>query len=144
MKNIYLIIFSLVCFCTHAQLEETDGEQRWQIIGSKKDGTVFLKLEGRNLYKFSFLNYQFSSDKKIKSIFLNSSNIDVNNLYRFFLKSFDLIEPMRSSFKIDKYEFQVIKRKDDIKISIKSVDLNKIIGWVPFTIGDINSLFAKY
>ena len=144
MKNIYLMILSLICFYTHAQLEETGGEQRWEVIGSKKDGTVFLKLEGRNLYKFSFINYQFSSDKMIQSIFLNSSDIDVQNLYRFLLKSFDLIEPRKSLFKIDKYEFQVTKNEDDIKISIKSVDLNKIIGWVPFTRGDINSLFGKY
>ena len=39
---------------SHSQFEESEGEQRWEVIGSKEDGTVFLKLQGSNLYKFSF------------------------------------------------------------------------------------------
>ena len=47
MKNIYLIILSLICFYSHSQIENTEVEQRWQVLGSKNDGTVLLKLEGR-------------------------------------------------------------------------------------------------
>ena len=56
MKNIYLIILSFICFYSHSQFEVSEGEQRWEVIGSKEDGTVFLKLQGNNLYKFSFKN----------------------------------------------------------------------------------------
>ncbi len=144
MKNIYLIILSLISFYSHSQIENTELEQRWEVIGSKNDGTVLLKLKGGNLYKFSFFNYQFSNKKTIQSIYLNSSSMNVANLYSFLLNSFDLTESKETLFKIDKYEFQVLKTEDDIMVSIKSIDLNKTIGRVSFTRRDVNYLFGKY
>ena len=144
MKNIYLIILSLISFYSHSQIENTELEQRWEVIGSKNDGTVLLKLKGGNLYKFSFFNYQFSNKKTIQSIYLNSSSMNVANLYSFLLNSFDLTESKETFFKIDKYEFQVLKTEDDIMVSIKSIDLNKTIGRVSFTRRDVNYLFGKY
>ena len=144
MKNIYLIILSLISFYSHSQIENTELEQRWEVIGSKNDGTVLLKLKGGNLYKFSFFNYQFSNNKTIQSIYLNSSSVNVANLYSFLLNSFDLTESKETLFKIDKYEFQVLKTEDDIMVSIKSIDLNKTIGRVSFTRRDVNYLFGKY
>ena len=96
------------------------------------------------LYKFSFFNYQSSNNKTIQSIYLNSSSINVDNLYSFLLNSFDLIESRGSSFKIDKYVFQVLKTEDDIRVSIKSINLNETIGRVSLTRGDVNYLFGKY
>lgn len=144
MKNIYLIILSLISFYSHSQIENTEVEQRWEVIGSKNDGTVLLKLKGRNLYKFSFFSYQSSNNKTIQSIYLNSSSINVDNLYSFLLNSFDLIESRGSSFRIDKYVFQVLKTEDDIRVSIKSINLNETIGRVSLTRGDVNYLFGKY
>ena len=144
MKNIYLIILSFICFYSHSQFEATEGNQRWEVLGSKNDGTVFLKLQGSNFYKFSFKNYQFSDNKTINSIDLNLSDLDVTNLYNFLLNSFDLTESRQSSFIIDKYEFQVLKNGDFIRVSIKSVNLNEIIGWIPLSIQDLNNLFGKY
>ena len=144
MKNIYLIILSLISFYSHSQVENTEVEERWEVIGSKNDGTVLLKLKGRNLYKFSFFNYQFSNNKTIQSIYLNSSSMNVANLYSFLLNSFDLTESKETLFKIDKYEFQVLKTEDDIMVGIKSIDLNKTIGRVSFTRRDVNYLFGKY
>tara|TARA_X000000368_G_scaffold402033_1_gene375524 strand:- start:4788 stop:5234 length:447 start_codon:yes stop_codon:yes gene_type:complete len=143
MKNIYLIILSFICFYSHSQFEATEGNQRWEVLGSKKDGTVFLKLQGSNFYKFSFKNYQFSDNKTINSIDLNSSDIDIRNLYSFLMNSFNLSESSQSSFKIDKYEFQVLKNGDFIRLIIKSVNLNETIGWMPLSIQDLNNLFGK-
>ena len=139
-----MIILSLISFYSHSQIENTELEQRWEVIGSKNDGTVLLKLKGGNLYKFSFFNYQFSNKKTIQSIYLNSSSMNVANLYSFLLNSFDLTESKETLFKIDKYEFQVLKTEDDIMVSIKSIDLNKTIGRVSFTRRDVNYLFGKY
>ena len=144
MKNIYLIILSFICFYSHSQFESTEGKQRWEVLGSKNDGTVFLKLQGSNFYKFSFKNYQFSDNETIKSINLNSSDLEVTNLYNFLLKCFDLTESRQSSFKLDKYEFQVSKNGHFIRVSIKSVILNETIGWMPLSIKDLNNLFGKY
>ena len=144
MKNIYLIILSFICFYSHSQFEATEGSQRWEVLGSKKDGTVFLKLQGSNFYKFSFKNYQFSDNKTINSIDLNSSDLDVINLYNFLLNSFDLIESRQSSFKIDKYEFQVLKNGDFIRVSVNSVISDDTIGWMSLSIRDLNNLFGKY
>ena len=144
MKNIYLIILSFICFYSHSQFESTEDKQRWEVIGSKKDGSVFLNLRGSNFYKFSFKNHQFSDNKTIKSIELNLLDVDIDNLYNFFLNSFDLTESRQSSFKIDKYEFQVLKNGDFIRVSIKLVNSNETIGWMPLSIRDLNDLFGKY
>ncbi len=144
MKNIYLIILSFICFYSHSQFESTEGKQRWEVLGSKKDGSVFLKLLGSNFYKFSFKNHQFYDNNTIKSIELNLFDVDIDNLYNFFLNSFDLTESRQSSFKIDKYEFQVLKNGDFIRVSIKLVNSNKTIGWMPLSIRDLNDLFGKY
>ena len=108
------------------------------------DDSVFLKLEGSNLFKLSFKNYQFSDKNSIKSIELNSTDIEVTNLYNFLLNSFDLTESRQSSFKIDKYEFQVLNNGDFIRVSIKSVNSDDTIGWMGFSIRDLNNLFGKY
>ena len=144
MKNIYLIILSFICFYSHSQFESTEDKQRWEVLGSKKDGSVFLKLRGSNFYKFSFKNHQFSDNKTIKSIELNLLDVDIDNLYNFLLNSFDLTESRQSSFKIDKYEFQVLKNGDFIRVSIKLVNSNETIGWMPLSIRDLNDLFGKY
>ena len=144
MKNIYLIILCLICFYSHSQFEASEGKQRWKVVGSKKDGTVFLKLEESNLYKFSFKNYQFSENKIIQSIYLNSSDLNVTNLYSFLVKSFNLPEFENSSFKIDKFEFKASKYDEFIKVSILSNKSNKPIGWIPFSKEDVNNLFGKY
>ena len=144
MKNIYLIILSFICFYSHSQFESTEDMQRWKVLGSKKDGSVFLKLRGSNFYKFSFKNHQFSDNKTIKSIELNLFDVDIANLYNFLLNSFDLTESRQSSFKIDKYEFQVLKNGDFIRVTIKLVNSNETIGWMPLSIRDLNNLFGKY
>ena len=144
MKNIYLIILSFICLYSHSQFESTEGKQRWEVLGSKKDGSVFLKLRGSNFYKFSFKNHQFSDNKTIKSIELNLFDVDIDNLYNFLLNSFDLTESRQSSFKIDKYEFQVLKNGDFIRVSVKLVNSNETIGWMPLSIRDLNDLFGKY
>ena len=144
MKNIYLIILSFICFYSHSQFESTEDKQRWEVLGSKKDGSVFLKLQGSNFYKFSFKNHQFSDNKTIKSIELNLFDVDIDNLYNFLLNSFDLTESRQSSIKIDKYEFQVLKNGDFIRVTIKLVNSNETIGWMPLSIRDLNNLFGKY
>ena len=144
MKNIYLIILSFICFYSHSQFEESEGEQRWEVIGSKEDGTVFLKLQGSNLYKFSFKNYHYSNNKTIQSIYFNSTNTDITNLNNFLLNSFDLTESVSRSLKIDKYEFQVSKSDDYLKVNIISNKSKETIGWMPLTRKDINNLFGKY
>ena len=144
MKNIYLIILSFICFYSHSQFESTEGKQRWEVLGSKKDGSVFLKLQGSNFYKFSFKNHQFSDNKIIKTIELNLLDVDIDNLYNFFLNSFDLTESRQSSLKIDKYEFQVLKNGDFVRLIIKLVNSNETIGWMPLSIRDLNNLFGKY
>ena len=129
---------------SHSQFDETEGVQRWIVLGSMNDDSVFLKLEGTNLFKLSFKNYQFSDNNTIKSIELNSTDIEVTNLYNFLLNSFDLTESRQSSFKIDKYEFQVLNNGDFIRVSIKSVNSDDTIGWMPLSIRDLNNLFGKY
>ena len=70
--------------------------------------------------------------------------MNVANLYSFLLNSFDLTESRKSSFKIDKYEFQVLKNGDFIRVSIKLANSNENIGWMPLSIRDLNNLFGKY
>jgi len=144
MKNIYFSILSFICFYSHSQFEETEAKQRWMVIGSMTNNSVLLKLEGTNLFKLSFKNYQFSDTKTIKTIELNSTDKDVTNLYNFLLNSFDLTEFKQSSFKIDKYEFQVLKNGDFIRVSVKSVNSDDNIGWMPLSIRGLNNLFGKY
>ena len=144
MKNIYLTILSLICFYSHSQIEEAEGNEKWEIIGSKKDGSLILKLEGSDFYKFSFRNYQFSDKQIIESIYLNSSNLDVFNLYSFLFNSFDLIESTQSSFKIDKYEFKVFKKNNLLSIDVFTTNSNKKIHFLIFSIKDLNNLFGKY
>ena len=144
MKNIYLIILSFICFYSHSQFEESEGEQRWEVIGSKEDGTVFLKLQGSNLYKFSFKNYHNSNNKIIQSIYFNSTYTEITNLNNFLLNSFDLTESVSRSLKIDKYEFQVSKSDDYLKVNIIDNKSKETIGWMPLTRKDINNLFGKY
>ena len=144
MKNIYFSILSFICFYSHSQFEETEAKQRWMVLGSMTDNSVLLKLEGTNLFKLSFKNYQFSDTKTIKTIELNSTDKDVTNLYNFLLNSFDLTESVSSSLKIDKYEFQVSKSDDYLKVNIISNKSKETIGWMPLTRKDINKLFGKY
>ena len=144
MKNIYFSILSFICFYSHSQFEETEAKQRWMVLGSMNDDSVFLKLEGTNLFKLSFKNYQFSDNSTIKSIELNSTDIEVTNLYNFLLNSFDLAESRQSSFEIDKYEFQVLNNEDFIRVSINSVNLDDTIGWMRLSIKDLNNLFGVY
>ena len=102
MKNILFIYFFIVPFFSFSQIQETENQNRWEVIGSNKNGSVLLKLEGNNLYNFSFRNYLFSDKQTIQSLNLNSSDSDISNLYRFLFNSFDLNESSQSSFKIDK------------------------------------------
>ena len=124
--------------------DETEGVQRWVVLGSMNDDSVFLKLEGTNLFKLSFKNYQFSDNSTIKNIELNSTDIEVANLYNFLLNSFDLTEFRQSSFKIDKYEFQVLNNRDFIRVSINSVITDDTFGRMILSIRDLNNLFGKY
>ena len=55
-----------------------------------------------------------TDNKTIKSIELNLFDLDIANLYNFFLNSFDLTESSKSSFKVDKYEFQVLKSETNV------------------------------
>ena len=144
MKNIYLTILSLICFYSHSQFEEAEGDEKWEIIGSKKDGSVILKLEGSDFYKFSFRNYQFYDKQIIESIYLNSSDLDISNLYSFLFNSFDLIELTQSSYKIDKYEFKVLKKNNLLNIAIFTTNSNKTIDFLILSINDLNNLFGKY
>ena len=144
MKNIFFSILILTCLFSHSQFDETEGVQRWVVLGSMNDDSVFLKLEASNLFKLSFKNYQFSDNSSIKSIELNSTDIEVTNLYNFLLNSFDLNESRQSSFEIDKYEFQVLNNGDFIRVSIKSVNSDDTIGWMGISIRDLNNLFGKY
>ena len=142
MKNIYLTILSLICFYSHSQIEEAEGNEKWEIIGSKKDGSLILKLEGSDFYKFSFRNYQFSDKQIIESIYLNSSNLDISNLYSFLFNSFDLNESTQSSFKIDKYEFKVFKKNNHLNIDIFRTNSDKTIDFLILSIKDLNNLFG--
>ena len=144
MKNIYFSILALTCLYSHSQFDETEDVQRWVVLGSMNDDSVFLKLEGTNLFKLSFKNYQFSDNSTIKNIELNSTDIEVTNLYNFLLNSFDLTEFRQSSFEIDKYEFQVLNNGDFIRVSINSVNLDDTIGWMRLSIKDLNNLFGVY
>ena len=144
MKNIYFSILIFTCFYSHSQFDETEGVQRWVVLGSMNDDSVFLKLEGTNFFKLSFKNHQFSDNSTIKNIELNSTDIEVTNLYNFLLNSFDLTEFRQSSFKIDKYEFQVLNNGDFIRVSINSVNLDDTIGWMRLSIKDLNNLFGVY
>ena len=144
MKNIYFSILIFTCFYSHSQFDETESLQRWEVLGSMNDDSVFLKLEGSNLFKLSFKNYQFSDTKTIKTIELNSTDKDVTNLYNFLLNSFNLTESKQSSFKIDKYEFQVLKNGDFIRVSVNSLISDDTIGWMSLSIRDLNNLFGKY
>ena len=144
MKNIFFSILIFTCLFSHSQFDETEDVQRWVVLGSMNDDSVFLKLEGSNLFKLSFKNYQFSNNNTIKSIELNSTDIEVTNLYNFLLNSFDLTESRQSSFEIDKYEFQVLNNEDFIRVSIKSVNSDDNIGWMGLSIRDLNNLFGKY
>ena len=144
MKNICFSILVFTCFYSHSQFDETENIQRWVVLGSMNDDSVFLKLEGTNLFKLSFKNYQFSDNSTIKNIELNSTDKDVANLYNFLLNSFDLTESRQSSFKIDKYEFQVLNNGDFIRVSINSVISNDTIGRMQLSIRDLNNLFGKY
>ena len=67
MKNIYLIILSLISFYSHLNLKNTEVEQRWEVIGSKNDGTVLLKLKGEIYINFPFLIINFQTIKKFKA-----------------------------------------------------------------------------
>ena len=144
MKNIYFSILIFTCFFSHSQSDETEGVQRWVVLGSMNDDSVFLKLEGSNLFKLSFRNYQFSDNNTIKNIELNSTDIEVSKLYNFLLNSFDLTKSRQSSFEIDKYEFQVLNNGDFVRVSIKSVNSDDTIGWMGLSIRDLNNLFGKY
>ena len=144
MKNIYLTILSLICFYSHSQFEEAEGSEKWEIIGSKKDGSVILKLEGSDFYKFSFRNYQFFDKQIIESIYLNSSDLEISSLYSFLFNSFDLIESKQSSFKIDKYEFKVFRKNNRLNINIFTTNSNKTIDFHILSIKDLNNLFGKY
>lgn len=144
MKNIFFSILIFTCLFSHSQFDETEDVQRWVVLGSMNDDSVFLKLEASNLFKLSFKNYQFSDNSSIKSIELNSTDIEVTNLYNFLLNSFDLNESRQSSFEIDKYEFQVLKNGDFIRVSVKSVNSDDNIGWMPLSIRGLNNLFGKY
>ena len=144
MKNIYLIIISFICFYSHSQFEEAEGSEKWEIIGSKKDGSVILKLEGSDFYKFSLRNYQFHDKQVIESIYLTSSDLDISNLYSFLFNSFDLIESKQSSFKIDKYEFKVFKKNNLLSIDVFTTNSNKKIHFLILSIKDLNNLFGKY
>ena len=144
MKNIFFSILIFTCLFSHSQFDETEDVQRWVVLGSMNDDSVFLKLEGTNLFKLSFKNYQFSDNSTIKSIELNSTDKEVTNLYNFLLNSFDLAESRQSSFEIDKYEFQVLNNEDFIRVSIKSVNSDDTIGWMGLSIRDLNNLFGKY
>ena len=144
MKNIYFSILVFTCFYSHSQFDETEDVQRWLVLGTMNDDSVFLKLEGTNLFKLSFKNYQFSDNSTIKNIELNSTDIEVTNLYNFLLNSFDLTEFRQSSFEIDKYEFQVLNNGDFIRVSINSVNLDDTIGWMRLSIKDLNNLFGVY
>ena len=144
MKNIFFSILIFTCFFSHSQFDEAEGVQRWVVLGSMNDDSVFLKLEASNLFKLSFKNYQFSDNSSIKSIELNSTDKEVTNLYNFLLNSFDLTESRQSSFEIDKYEFQVLNNGDFVRVSIKSVNSDDTIGWMGFSIRDLNNLFGKY
>ena len=144
MKNIYLTILSLICFYSHSQFEEAEVNEKWEIIGSKNDGSVILKLEGSDFYKFSFRNYKFYDKQIIESIYLNSSDLDILNLYSFLFNSFDLIESTQSSFKIDKYEFKVFRKNNLLNINIFTTNSNKTIDFHILSIKDLNNLFGKY
>ena len=144
MKNIYLTLLSLICFYTHSQIEEAEGNEKWEIIGSKKDGSIILKLDGIDFYKFSFRNYHFYDKQIIESIYLNSSDLDISNLYSFLFNSFDLIESTQSSYKIDKYEFKVFKKNNLLNIDILTTNSNKKIHFLILSIKDLNNLFGKY
>ena len=144
MKNIFFSILIFTCLFSHSQFDETECVQRWLVLGSMNDDSVFLKLDGTNLFKLSFKNYQFSDNSTIKNIELNSTDIEVTNLYNFLLNSFDLTEFRQSSFEIDKYEFQVLNNGDFIRVSIKLANSNENIGWMPLSIRDLNNLFGKY
>jgi len=144
MKNIYLTMLSLICFYSHSQFEEVEGNEKWEIIGSKKDGSVILKLEGSDFYKFSLRNYKFYDKQIIESIYLNSSDLDISNLYSFLFNSFDLIESTQSSFKIDKYEFKVFRKNNHLNINIFTTNSNKTIDFHILSIKDLNNLFGIY
>ena len=137
-------MLSLICFYSHSQFEEVEGNEKWEIIGSKKDGSVILKLEGSDFYKFSLRNYKFYDKQIIESIYLNSSDLDISNLYSFLFNSFDLIESTQSSFKIDKYEFKVFRKNNRLNINIFATNSNKTIDFHIFSIKDLNNLFGKY
>ena len=144
MKNIYLTILILTCFYSQSQFEESEERDRWKIVGSSKDGSVILKSVGNNFYKFSFRNYQFYDKQVIESIYLNSSDLDISNLYSFLFNSFNLIESTQSSFKIHKYEFQVIKKNNRLNIHIYSLDPNETVGLLILSIKDLKNLFGTY
>ena len=144
MKNIYLLIFYLVCSYSYSQIEGTESGPRWQIIGSNSDGSVLLKSKEENLFNFSFRNYQFSDKQVIKKIYFKSSDLDISNLYNFLFESFKLIQSDQSSFKIDNYVFQVLKNRNDLRIDIMSINSNEVVGWKLITIRDLNNLFGKY
>ena len=144
MKNIYLTILSFICFYSHSQFEEAEGNEKWEVIGSKKDGSVILKLEGSDFYKFSFRNYKLYDKQIIENIYLNSSDLDISNLYSFLFNSFDLIESTQSSFKIDKYEFKVFRKNNRLNIDILTTNSNKTIDFHILSIKDLNNLFGIY
>ena len=137
-------MLSLICFYSHSQFEEVEGNEKWEIIGSKKDGSVILKLEGSDFYKFSLRNYKFYDKQIIESIYLNSSDLDISNLYSFLFNSFDLIESTQSSFKIDKYEFKVFRKNNHLNINIFTTNSNKTIDFHILSIKDLNNLFGIY
>ena len=144
MKNILFIYFFIFSFFSFSQIQETENQDRWEVIGSNKNGSVLLKLEGNNLYNFSFRNYLFSDKQIIQSLYLNSSDSDISNLYRFLFNSFDLNESSQSSFKIDKYKFEVFKKNNELMINICSINSNEKIGLLILSIKDLNNLFGSY
>ena len=144
MKNIFFICFLVVSFLSFSQIQETENEDRWEVIGSNKDGSVFLKLEGNNLYNFSFRNHLFSDRQIIQTIYLNSSDLDISKLYRFLFNSFDLTESSQRSFIIDKYKFEVSKKNNELMTNISLVYSDEKIGLLILSIKDLNNLFGSH
>ena len=103
-----------------------------------------LSMRIQEIYKFSLRNYKFYDKQIIESIYLNSSDLDISNLYSFLFNSFDLIESTQSSFKIDKYEFKVFRKNNHLNINIFTTNSNKTIDFHILSIKDLNNLFGIY
>ena len=53
-EKYFFSILIFTCLFSHSQFDETEGVQRWIVLGSMNDDSVFLKLEASNLFKLSF------------------------------------------------------------------------------------------